>query len=129
MNKITVISSGVLFSWLILSISVGATDLAGCAAKRADIENQLRYAKAHNNIHKIAGLQAALNNNEDTCTDAGLLSERKRKIAEKQRKVMEREQELAAAGETGDLKKIKQKEKKLQKAQEELTKAQSEILQ
>ncbi|EAO1993198.1 DUF1090 domain-containing protein [Salmonella enterica] len=127
MNKIVLLPLVASLTGLTFSFSAAAEGLTGCAAKRASIENQIRYARKHNNIDQISGLQAALNKNEHHCTDAGLLLERQHKVAEKQRKVAEREQELALAGETGDQKKIRQKEKKLKQAKEELAKAQSEL--
>ncbi|EGJ5260342.1 DUF1090 domain-containing protein [Salmonella enterica subsp. enterica serovar Typhimurium] len=125
MNKLTLISFAVVLSYPLFSLNTSAADLTGCAAKRADIENQLQYAREHNNSHQITRLQVALDKNKTNCTDAALSLERQHKIAEKQRKVAEREQELAIAGETGDQKQIKQKEKKLTKAKEELAEAQS----
>lgn len=125
MNKLPLISFAVLLSYPLLSLNTSASVLTGCAAKRADIENQLRYAREHNNSHQTTRLQMALDKNKASCTDAGLLQERQNKVAEKQRKVSEREQELAIAGETGDQKKIRQKEKKLAQAKEELAEAQS----
>ncbi|EAO0949131.1 DUF1090 domain-containing protein [Salmonella enterica subsp. enterica serovar Newport] len=124
MNKLTLISFAVLLSSLLFSFNTSASVLTGCAAKRADIENQLQYAREHNNSHQITRLQMALDKNKANCTDAELLQERQNKVAEKQRKVSEREQELAIAGETGDQKKIKQKQKKLAQAKEELAEAQ-----
>ncbi|HHX3384023.1 TPA: DUF1090 domain-containing protein [Salmonella enterica] len=125
MNRLTSVACSMIISCFLLPFSAGASKLAGCAAKRADIENQLRYAREHNNTHQISRLQTALDNNKASCTDAGLLLERQHKVAEKQRKVAEREQELAIAGETGDQEKIKQKEKKLTRAKKELAEAQS----
>ncbi|HEB6949752.1 TPA: DUF1090 domain-containing protein [Salmonella enterica subsp. enterica serovar Hvittingfoss] len=127
MSKIVLSVFVASLAGLTFSFSATAEGLTGCAAKRAEIENQLRYAKEHNNTRQISGLQAALNENEHHCTDAGLLLERQHKVAEKQRKVADREQELAIAGETGDQKKIRQKEKKLKQAKEELAEAQSEL--
>ncbi|EAQ6131937.1 DUF1090 domain-containing protein [Salmonella enterica] len=127
MSKLTVVSCGMVLSCLMLPFYAGADTLTGCTAKRADIENQIRYAKEHNNVHQTSRLQTALDKNKTSCTDEGLLLERKHKVAEKQRKVAEREQELAIAGETGDQEKIRQKEKKLKQAKEDLAAAQSEL--
>ncbi|HFK7185986.1 TPA: DUF1090 domain-containing protein [Serratia odorifera] len=109
------------------SVASAADTLTGCAAKRAEIEYQIGYAKAHNNTHQVAGLQAALDETERHCTDDGLLRQRQAKVAEKQSKVAEREHELQNARETGSQKKIKQKEKKLASAKEELTEAQQAL--
>ncbi|AFJ48490.1 DUF1090 domain-containing protein [Shimwellia blattae] len=105
------------------SYAAHAEALTGCAAKRAEIENQIAYAKAHNNHHQVAGLEAALNETRLHCTEAGLLRERQQKVAEKERKVAEREAELTNAIETGSAKKITRKKKKVAEAQEELQEA------
>lgn len=104
-----------------------AGDLTGCTAKRAEIQRQIDYARAHNNMHRVAGLQAALTENEIHCTEAGLLRDRQNKVAEKVRKVAERNQEVRDAKETGNAKKIKQKEKKAAQAREELAEAEAEL--
>ncbi|HEI8868028.1 DUF1090 domain-containing protein [Serratia sp. AKBS12] len=109
------------------SVASAADALTGCAAKRAEIEYQIGYAKAHNNVHQVAGLQAALDETVRNCTDDGLLRQRQAKVAEKQSKVAEREHELQNARETGSQKKIKQKEKKLASAKEELAEAQQAL--
>ncbi|MBJ3816782.1 DUF1090 domain-containing protein [Shimwellia pseudoproteus] len=109
------------------SLSAQAEALTGCAAKRAEIENQITYAKSHNNHHQVAGLEAALNETRLHCTEAGLLRERQQKVAEKERKVADREAELVNATETGNAKKIERKKKKVTEAKEELQEAQSAL--
>ena len=111
------------------SVASAADALTGCAAKRAEIEYQIGYAKAHNNTHQVAGLQAALDETVRNCTESGLLSQRQAKVAEKQSKVAEREHELQNARETGSQKKIRQKEKKLASAKEELAEAKEALTQ
>ncbi|ECC7843040.1 DUF1090 domain-containing protein [Salmonella enterica] len=97
----------------------------GCIAKRQDVENQIIYAREHNNTNQIAGLQKALREIEDHCTYSQLLKKRQLKIAEKEKKVAERQAELERAKETGNLKKMAQKQKKLDRAREELLDAQN----
>ena len=109
------------------SFTAHAEALTGCAAKRAEIENQISYAKSHNNHHQVAGLEAALNETRLHCTEAGLLRERQQKVAEKERKVADREAELVSATETGNAKKIQRKKKKVAEAKEELQEAQSTL--
>lgn len=88
------------------------------------MENQITYAREHNNTHQIAGLQKALREIEEHCTDPQLLRQRQLKIAEKEQKVAERQAELEQAKETGNPQKIAQKQKKLDHAREELQDAQ-----
>ncbi|ENM0554562.1 DUF1090 domain-containing protein [Salmonella enterica] len=103
-----------------LSGSGHAASPVGCAAKRLEVENQISYARAHNNTHQIAGLQKALREIDEHCTDPKLLKQRQLKVDEKTRKVAERQTELEQARETGNPKKIAQKQKKLDQAREEL---------
>lgn len=84
------------------------------------MEHQISYARAHNNTHQIAGLQKALREIDEHCTDPKLLKQRQLKVDEKTRKVAERQTELEQARETGNPKKIAQKQKKLDQAREEL---------
>ncbi|EAR5954681.1 DUF1090 domain-containing protein [Salmonella enterica] len=109
---------------LLLSIQSYATPPVGCAAKKQEVENQITYAREHNNTHQIAGLQKALREIEEHCTDPQLLRQRQLKIAEKEQKVAERQAELEQAKETGNPQKIAQKQKKLDHAREELQDAQ-----
>ncbi|QMN53899.1 DUF1090 domain-containing protein [Citrobacter freundii] len=101
----------------------------GCTEKKDEVKNQIAYAKAHNNTHQIAGLQEALHNIEEHCTESQLLKQHQLKIEEKSKKVAERQAELEQASETGDNKKISQKQKKLERAREELRDAQNETYQ
>lgn len=122
-------SCTVALTSMILSSTANADELTGCTQKRTEIENQLRYARKHNNTFEIAGLQTALDKNNSNCTDEGVLLKKQNKIAENQRKVAERERELTFARKNGDQKKIKQKEKKLTQAKADLTEAQSQLMQ
>lgn len=71
--------------------------LTGCAAKRSAIENQLEYARKHNNWGQIRGLEKALKENAAHCTDAGLKQAREAKVARRERKLAEAEAELKQA--------------------------------
>ena len=48
----------------------------GCAAKICHLERELSYARAHNNSHRVAGLQRALAETKAHCTDSRLEAER-----------------------------------------------------
>ncbi|EAR5683955.1 DUF1090 domain-containing protein [Salmonella enterica] len=110
---------------LLLSMHSHAAAPTGCAAKKQEVENQLTYALEHNNTHQISGLQKALREIEEHCTDPELLRQRQLKITEKYNKLTERQAELDKAKETGDPKKMAQKQKKLDRAREELQDAQN----
>lgn len=109
---------------LLLSSGSGyAETLTGCKAKQAEIENQISWAKAHNNLSQISGLEQALKEVQEHCTDSQLYAERQEKVREKERKVADREEELRSAKETGNMDKIRKKQKKLAEAHYELAEA------
>ena len=87
----------------------------GCAAKICHLERELSYARAHNNSHRVAGLQRALAETKAHCTDSRLEAD----VRDKQAKVAEREDELKAA-------RAKGKEEKILKAQRKLDEARAE---
>lgn len=101
--------------------------LTGCAAKRSAIENQLEYAKAHNNAGQIRGLEKALQENTEHCTDAGLKEEREQKVRKAESEVKEREADLKQAQAKGDASKVAKREKKLADAKAELEAARAEL--
>lgn len=97
--------------------------LTGCAAKRSAIENQLEYARKHNNWGQIRGLEKALKENAAHCTDAGLKQAREAKVAKAKAEVAERKADLAEAHAKGDKDKIARRERKLAEAEAELKQA------
>ncbi|MCG3098447.1 DUF1090 domain-containing protein [Enterobacter cloacae] len=98
---------------------------SGCEAKRQNIEQQIDYARAHGNNHRIAGLEKALSEVNSHCTDEGLRAERESDVRKKEEKVEERRRELAEAQAEGRTDKISKKQKKLEEAQAELDEAKS----
>jgi len=105
-----------------------ASALTGCAAKKQEIETQLSFARQHNNTHQVAGLEKALREVEQNCTEGSLLKQRQEKVAEKKIKVQEREQELAKAKMEGrSASKIQKREDKLAEAREELKDAEQAL--
>lgn len=74
-----------VFSLLLSTQSYAATPV-GCTAKRLEVENQITYARKYNNTHQIAGLQKALREIEEHCTDPELMKQRQFKIREKEKK-------------------------------------------
>lgn len=105
-----------------------ASNLNGCAAKKQEIETQLAFARQHNNTHQIAGLETALREVDQNCTEGSLLKQRQEKVAEKKFKVQEREQELAKAKAEGrSASKIQKREDKLADARQELKEAEQAL--
>lgn len=101
--------------------------LTGCAAKKAEIQQQIDYAKAHDNSYRIAGLEKALAETSAHCTDASLRADREADVRKKEQKVAERQQELAEAKASGRSDKIAKKQEKLERAQQELAEAKAEL--
>lgn len=95
----------------------------GCEAKRQNIQEQIDYARKHNNNHRVSGLEKALSEVNANCTDAGLRAERESDVREKEQKVEARRQELAESRADGRSDKISKKERKLEEAQSELNEA------
>ena len=106
-----------------------ASAAPGCAAKKQDIQQELSMARQHGNPAQIAGLEKALREASEHCTDAGLLQARQEKVAEKQLKVQEREQALREAQAKGRSDKIEKQQRKLADAREELQEAQQALSQ
>ncbi|EAA2983817.1 DUF1090 domain-containing protein [Salmonella enterica subsp. diarizonae] len=106
---------------------VMANGYEGCEYKRQNLERQIDYAQAHNNTHRVAGLQEALSQVNEHCSDNQLRKRKENKVADKQRKVAERQRELEQARETGERKKIAKKQKRLDEALAELDEARSEL--
>ncbi|MDD4702404.1 MAG: DUF1090 domain-containing protein [Desulfovibrio sp.] len=95
-----------------------------CGNKIAQLEKQLTIARQHNNTSRVAGLERALENVREWCTDENELAEAQVKVLEKQEKVMERQEELEEAVAKNDgQKKIEKRKQKLAEAQGELREA------
>jgi Protein of unknown function (DUF1090) len=64
--------------------------LTGCAAKKQGIINQIEQAKTRGNMEQQAGLETALREVNEHCTDAGLKKERENKVLEAKHEVSQR---------------------------------------
>lgn len=94
-----------------------------CAAKKAEIQREIRAAEARGHDRQVAGLQRALKANA-RCTDEALARERERDIRRARSEVAERERELAEAQRDGDRDKIERRSARLDEARAELERAQ-----
>lgn len=94
--------------------------LTGCAAKRSAIENQLKEARAHNNQGQIAGLETALKEQTEHCTDSSLRKQREQKVLDARHEVSQRERDLEKAMKKGDAEKINTRKDKLAESRKEL---------
>jgi len=119
------VKSTLLIASSMLAMSLAATAQASvtCADKQHAIEEQLRYANLHGNADQAAGLQKALQESREHCTDQGLRADLEKQVREKERKVAERQQELTEAQTSGKSDKIAKKQRRLEEAQQELREA------
>ncbi|MBA1202936.1 DUF1090 domain-containing protein [Pseudomonas capeferrum] len=122
------VSSLILLSTLSLaanSLQAAQPDagLTGCAAKRSAIENQLKEARAHDNQGQISGLEKALTENTEHCTDSSLRKEREQKVLDARHEVSQRKRDLDKAMKKGDAEKIEKRKTKLAESNTELQQA------
>lgn len=110
-----------------VSASAAAPPSAACAAKRAEIEQQIVQAKAQGRSQEVRGLERALKANQTNCTDASLARERQARIAQAEREVAERERDLAKAERERDSKKVERRRTKLEEANAELAQARQPV--
>ncbi|WP_073525925.1 DUF1090 domain-containing protein [Pseudomonas fluorescens] len=101
--------------------------LTGCAAKRQAISSQIEQAKAHGNSAQQAGLEKALAEVTDHCTDAGLKKERENKVLDAKHEVSRRQADLDKAMKKGDPDKINKRKEKLADSRKELQDAVEEL--
>jgi len=107
--------------------ATAAQAAGGCQQKQQAIQQELEMAREYGNKARINGLEKALRENQQHCTDAGLLQSQQEKVAEKQQKVAEREADLQKAQASGRRDKIEKQQRKLTEAREELADAQAEL--
>lgn len=97
--------------------------LTGCAAKRQAISEQLEQARSHGNSEQQAGLEKALAEVTEHCTDSSLRKEREQKVLEARHEVNQRAKDLDKAMKKGDPEKINKRKEKLAEAKKELQEA------
>lgn len=101
--------------------------LTGCAAKKQAISEQIEQARAHGNSDQQAGLEKALSEVNEHCTDAGLRKEREQKVLDARHEVNQRTKDLDKAMKKGDAEKINKRKDKLAESRKELQEALDEI--
>ncbi|MBD1549906.1 DUF1090 domain-containing protein [Pseudomonas typographi] len=106
------------------AVAAAAEPATGCAAKRQSLLNQLADAKAQHHGAQQRGLEKALKENTEHCTDAGLRAEREAKVRAAEKKLNARQQELAAEKDPED---IPKRQGKLKNAERELANAKAEL--
>ena len=101
--------------------------LTGCAAKRQAISEQIEQARAQGNKEQLAGLETALGEVTEHCTDTGLRKEREQKVLDARHEVNQRTKDLDKAMKKGDAEKINKRKDKLAEAKKELQEAVDEL--
>ncbi|MFI8482707.1 DUF1090 domain-containing protein [Pseudomonas sp. NPDC078700] len=101
--------------------------LTGCAAKKQDIQKQIEFAKAHGNSDQQAGLEKALSEVNEHCTDDSLKKDREKDVLDAKHEVSEREADLDKAMKKGDIDKINKRKEKLAESRKELQEALQEL--
>ena len=103
-----------------LSLSSAALSATLCQQKEQDIQRQITQAEKHDNKHRVSGLNKALSEVKEHCTDEKLKADHQKKIAEQRDEIAERQRDLAEARAKEDADKITTRERKLAEANEEL---------
>ncbi|HHQ4689406.1 DUF1090 domain-containing protein [Aeromonas veronii] len=112
---------------LLLAGHAYGSEAVGCKARLQAVNDQLVFAKAHNNAGQIAGLEQAARNIKANCTDEGLLKEQKELVHKLRGEVDERLLELQEARVSGKPEKIAKQQAKLEESQTRMLEAQREL--
>ncbi|MCF3099637.1 DUF1090 domain-containing protein [Aeromonas australiensis] len=112
---------------LLLAGQAFGSEAVGCKARLQAVNDQLVFAKAHNNAGQITGLEQATRNIKANCTDEGLLKEQKERVNKLRGEVDERLLELQEERVAGKPGRIADKQSKLDQAQIDLLAAQREL--
>ena len=112
---------------LLLAGQAFGSKAVGCKARLQAVNDQLVFAKAHNNVGQIAGLEQAARNIKANCTDEGLLKEQKERVNKLRGEVDERLLELQEARVSGKPEKIAKRQARLEESQTRMLEAQREL--
>ncbi|MBB1202611.1 DUF1090 domain-containing protein [Enterobacteriaceae bacterium 89] len=110
----------IILAFGLLAISSAAFASSPCQEKEQSIQREIKYAEKHNNQSRIDGLNKALREVKDHCSDSQVRADHQKKIAEQKEEVAERRHDLEEAKAKGDAGKISKREHKLTEAQDEL---------
>ena len=107
-----------------------------CADKRAAIENQMSYARQHNNSFQLAGLQKALDEVNTHCTPESVrhdarddITRTEKKLADKKQDLREAEDDLNQAIARGNSSKIKKYREKVAEKKQDIEKLNRQLSQ
>lgn len=111
----------------VLLMTVAHAEEVLCEDKRTHLRQQIEHAQAHDNQHRIWGLQRALQAIEANCTNGRVLAEAADDVRKSQEDVREREVELEDALRNHDENDIQKRRAKLEEATRELEEHSQEL--
>lgn len=114
---------------LLLPLSAYSHDFLTCAEKEDSIKQNLSIANAKQQTSKASGLEKALDEVQQHCTNDNLLKKYQNDIEEQKAKISEIQQDLSKAQRKGDAKKITKLNKKLAQKQSKLKKEEQQLTQ
>ncbi|WP_101675898.1 DUF1090 domain-containing protein [Alloalcanivorax mobilis] len=123
MRSVRIGLMGAVMISVLMAGGAQAEPLSGCAAKQAEIETNLAQARSEGRKGQIRGLEKALKEHREHCTDDGLRQEREEAVQQAREELRERQQDLREARVKGDQSKIRRREQKLAESQRELEQA------
>jgi vacuolar-type H+-ATPase subunit I/STV1 len=103
------------------------TQLKGCEKKFCEIEQQLVYAREHNNKKQVAGLTKSLENSKQNCTNKSLKDDLLKKIADAKSDLADYEDDLAKAEKSGKSQKVAKYKSKIAEEQAEINRLEKEL--
>ncbi|MWP47030.1 DUF1090 domain-containing protein [Gilliamella sp. Pas-s27] len=124
-TKLSITTLAILFS-----IGANAYDhVEGltCEGKKQAIEVEIEQAKNHSNTHKVEGLQKALEDINNHCSNNDLEEKYKKRVQEKTDKVTQITHELEQAKTKGNKQKMTKQQTKLIDAKQELNEVKAEL--
>ena len=110
----------IAFAISLFALSAGSYANTLCQEKEQDIQREISYAEKHHNQSRIDGLNTALRQVRENCSDSKLKADHQQKIAKQREEIAERQRDLQEARKKGDADKINKRQHKLNEAQQEL---------
>ncbi|AMO99719.1 hypothetical protein CAter282_1844 [Collimonas arenae] len=102
-------------------------DTVNCATKANQIQTQIDFAKKAGNINQVAGLEKALKETQQHCTDARQTQRAEEEVRKKQADVDEARQDISKAETKLREAQANGNTKKIEKAQKKLTEKQADL--
>ncbi|WP_168203194.1 DUF1090 domain-containing protein [Marinobacter fonticola] len=110
----------------LLAMSLGAPVFAAsdenphCAAKEAEVQQQIDAAREHGNTERLRGLEASLEGIRNHCSDEKVIAEAEAEVQESMEEVEERQRDMEEALQEGDMDEVEERREKLEEATSEL---------